>query len=51
MRLMQFRIILWAGHVSVMEEARNLYNMFVEEHQEGHLIDMKIDVKIIALSV
>jgi hypothetical protein len=48
---MQFRIIIWAGYVSVMEEARNLYNMFVGEAQEGHLTDMKMDVKIIALSV
>jgi len=48
---MQFRIIMWAGHASVMEEARNLYDMFVGESQEGHLIDMKMDVKIIALSV
>jgi hypothetical protein len=48
---MQFRIIVWAGHVSVMEEVRNLYNICVGEPQEGHLIDMKMDVKIIALSV
>jgi hypothetical protein len=31
---MQFRIITWAGYVSVMEEARNLYNIFVAEPQE-----------------
>jgi hypothetical protein len=37
--------------ISVMKEARNLYNMFVGEPQEGHLTDMKMDVKIIALSV
>jgi hypothetical protein len=48
---MQFRITIWAGYVCVMEEVRNLYNMFVGETQEGHLIDMKMDVKIIALSV
>jgi hypothetical protein len=48
---MQFRVIIWAGYVSVMEEARNLYNVFVEEPQEGHLTDMKIDVKIISLSM
>jgi hypothetical protein len=40
-RLMQFRIIIWAGYVSVMEEARNLYSMFVGELQEGHLTDRK----------
>jgi len=32
-----------------MEEARNIYNIFVGEPQEGHLTDKKMDVKIIAL--
>jgi hypothetical protein len=48
---MQFRIIIWAGYVFVTEKARNLYSMFVGEPQEGHLTDMKMEVKIIALSV
>jgi hypothetical protein len=38
---MQFRIIIWAGYVSVMEEARNLCSLFVGELQEGHLTDRK----------
>jgi hypothetical protein len=40
-------IIICAGYVSAMEEARDV----CWRNSEGHLTDMTMDVKIIALSV